>query len=83
MTISIVYYDTTRHNEMSCCWNNCTKRDGKCQILEKGEPLPTRNIIRRKNGSGRGKKMFNLHKEQPGFQQVGKLALLAGTRPKK
>lgn len=83
MTISIVYCDTTQHNEMSGSWNNCTKKDGKCQILEKGELLPTRNIIRRKNVGGRGEKMFNLHKEQPDFQQVGNLAHLAGTSLKK
>jgi len=52
-------------------------------MLEKGEPLPTRNIIRRKIVGGRGEKMFKLRKEQPDFQQVGNLAHLAGTRPKK
>lgn len=52
-------------------------------MLEKGEPLPTRNIIRRKIVGGRGEKMFKLRKEQPDFQQVGNLAHLAGARPQK
>lgn len=78
-TISTISCDIIQHIQTTCNWNSSTNKNGKYQVLEKGEPLSMKNIIRRKNVDGSGGKMFYLHMGHSDFWRVGNFAHLAGT----